>query len=175
VAFYRDINENGVLDLGVDLALGTDANPSDGWSLDVRISRWFSKGIYRYFAQAADANDIGGNVASATNIVTISKHPNCLAASTTRSFVGGAELLLQNTWVATTALDDDPWIPSNALASGSNVKVDVHAVRRTQATQPPRIGSAGPPLPSHAAQSKDRDALFADDLNWLSGRGGAFR
>ena len=65
VAFYRDANGTGTLEVGTDDLVGTDTDDSDGWS--VTISTWgLSAGTYRYFAQATDNDLLTSNVVSGT-------------------------------------------------------------------------------------------------------------
>ena len=53
VAFYRDLNGNGSLDGSIDSLLGTDADGSDGWSIESG-TEGFTIGSQTYFAQAQD-------------------------------------------------------------------------------------------------------------------------
>jgi hypothetical protein len=62
VAFYRDSNGNGTLNVGTDTLLG---NGSDGWSVSVGIPVNFAIDTYTYFAQGTFNSG-----ASTTNVAT---------------------------------------------------------------------------------------------------------
>ncbi|NOZ19546.1 MAG: hypothetical protein GXP25_00495 [Planctomycetes bacterium] len=68
VAFYRDLNGNGVLDVGTDDLLGTDNNSADGWSWTGSTAA-IPYGVHRYFAQATDNDGLLSNTASTTGTV----------------------------------------------------------------------------------------------------------
>ena len=68
VAFYRDANGNGQLDLGADDFLGNDANGGDGWSVAASTAA-LALGSHSYFAQATDDDGLTSNVASTVSEV----------------------------------------------------------------------------------------------------------
>ncbi len=55
--FYRDNNGNGTLEVGIDIALGTDTSAAGGWAITVSTAGWLA-GQHTYFAVATD--DDGG-------------------------------------------------------------------------------------------------------------------
>jgi len=69
VLFYRDANNNGVLDLLTDTLLATDSDGSNGWSVSVSTNT-FSPGINGFFAVAKDDfNDLGDAIHTTTTVV----------------------------------------------------------------------------------------------------------
>ena len=52
VLFYRDTNNNDILEPGVDQLLGTDTTPGNGWYFLGTVT--WSGGLHTYFAQARD-------------------------------------------------------------------------------------------------------------------------
>jgi hypothetical protein len=53
VEFYADLNGNGQIDVGVDLLLGWDADPSGGWSCTASTAGW-AAGVKTVLARAQD-------------------------------------------------------------------------------------------------------------------------
>jgi len=65
VKFYLDTNNNGVLDAGTDLLLGTDTSSTNGWTW-AGSTGGFATGTNRLFAVAADNAGLGSNAVSAS-------------------------------------------------------------------------------------------------------------
>lgn len=80
--FYRDSNNNGVLDLATDQKLGQDTDPTGGWSLTTIGTSAFPAGDVRYFARATDNTGQVSNVVSEMGQVNV---PPTLGAFTTTS------------------------------------------------------------------------------------------
>ena len=53
VAFYRDANANGTLEIGTDVLLANDTDESDGWGLNISTTTW-TAGTYTLLVQATD-------------------------------------------------------------------------------------------------------------------------
>jgi len=68
VEFYRDSNNNGLLDIGTDALLGSDTDSTGGWSLAVS-TLGSPLGTNRYFARAQTIDGFWSNLVSATGIV----------------------------------------------------------------------------------------------------------
>ncbi|MCP4713408.1 MAG: hypothetical protein GY869_32665, partial [Planctomycetes bacterium] len=68
VEFYRDANNNGVLDAAIDDLLGVDANNADGWSWNGSTTG-FDIGINQYFARAQDDDLAWSNTESTSGRV----------------------------------------------------------------------------------------------------------
>jgi hypothetical protein len=166
VAFYRDTNNNNELDVGTDLHLGTDATGDDGWKLLVPIASNLPTGTYRYFAQAADANDVWGNVVWTTN--TVQKARGKTSASSFTSSDGGLVLLYGSLRDAATALDDEPVLSSNADLTvtpwGADPRAKAHVLANDQ-----RLTGDGVTTPHQSTQTKSLDTLFEGDLAWVFG------
>ena len=65
VDFYRDTNDNGLLDTDTDLLLATDTSSETGWRADTTTAGLLP-GTYRYFARATDGDGIVSNVITST-------------------------------------------------------------------------------------------------------------
>jgi hypothetical protein len=65
VKYYRDINNDGILEPDVDQLLATDSDGSDGWEVNVSTAG-FGTGTQRFFSQATDNEGLNGNVAAMT-------------------------------------------------------------------------------------------------------------
>src|SRR5207248_3541700 len=68
VEFYRDSNNNGVLDIGganPDALLGSDTNSAGGWTL-TPSSVPFAIGANKFFARALDNDGVFSDVANTT-------------------------------------------------------------------------------------------------------------
>jgi hypothetical protein len=70
VTFYRDADGDGILNDTVDTLLGTDANPSDGWSWTDTTTAGLSAGTYTYFAQGTVAGTAVNDVATDVSITS---------------------------------------------------------------------------------------------------------
>lgn len=72
VEFYRDSNNNGVLDVGIDPLLSKDYDGADGWSVRNLPSDGLAVGTHRFFARAKDNEGAFGLPASTNlNITTM--------------------------------------------------------------------------------------------------------
>jgi RHS repeat-associated protein len=68
VAFYRDVDNDGVLTGADGSPLATDTDGSNGWSSSVSTAG-FPAGTNRYYAVARDATNLDSDPASATNTI----------------------------------------------------------------------------------------------------------
>lgn len=68
VEFYRDANDNGMLEAGTDNLLGVDTDWSDGWNWTGSTAD-FPLGLNTYFAQAQDNEGLWSNVVSTSGFV----------------------------------------------------------------------------------------------------------
>jgi cyclophilin family peptidyl-prolyl cis-trans isomerase len=68
IDFYRDVNGNNTLEVGVDSLVGTDTSSTGGWSASISTSG-LSLGTYRYFAIATDGDGLTST--SVTNTVQV--------------------------------------------------------------------------------------------------------
>lgn len=71
VEFYRDTNNNGQLDIGVDTRVAVDTSSAGGWtkSFTAALPGTPAGQVARFFARAQDATLVWGLAATATNIV----------------------------------------------------------------------------------------------------------
>jgi hypothetical protein len=63
VKYYRDTNNDGILEPDIDQLLATDNDGSDGWAVNVSTAG-FGHSNQTIFAQATDNEDLTGNVAA---------------------------------------------------------------------------------------------------------------
>lgn len=68
VEFYRDTNNNGVLDVSTDTLLGSDSVGSDGWTVNVNTTG-LAAGTHTFFARSVDEHNLGGSAVS--TVVTV--------------------------------------------------------------------------------------------------------
>ena len=68
VDFYRDINDNGQLETGVDQLLGFDTTAGDGWTW-IASTAGFPTDANRFFARAQDEGALWGDAVAATATV----------------------------------------------------------------------------------------------------------
>jgi hypothetical protein len=63
VKYYRDTNNDGILEPDVDQLLGTATSPENGWAMSFS-TEGFGRGKQTFFAQATDDQGLKGNTAS---------------------------------------------------------------------------------------------------------------
>ncbi len=100
VRFYRDVNNNGTLDVGTDTLLGTDTDPAGGWSLTFATTG-FGVGNSRIFAVAVDnqgitSNPVNGNFAVQNQrpqpgTLSVSPNPYTRAGNITITLTGARD------------------------------------------------------------------------------------
>jgi len=89
IDFYRDSNNNGVLDVGTDVLMGTDTSPPSadgGWSF-VTNANGLLIGTQMFFARAADADgelsnvlSVGVEVVAAAPVIALTATPGPVTA-----------------------------------------------------------------------------------------------
>jgi hypothetical protein len=72
VEFYRDLNANGLIDVGIDTLLGSDTSSGGGWTLAPYSTSW-SLGNNTLMARAIDST--GAASPAATTVVTVNGLP----------------------------------------------------------------------------------------------------
>ncbi|MCH9021287.1 MAG: hypothetical protein IID32_00800 [Planctomycetes bacterium] len=98
VAFYRDANDNQVLDVGVDELLGTDVVGSDGWNW-VGSTSGMAAGENHFFARVQDNDGVWSD--AVTTMTTINTPPVVVSVTASPDpVVQGAPLTLQANGVA---------------------------------------------------------------------------
>lgn len=136
VEFYRDTNNNGVLDVGTDLKLGQDTDPAGGWGITTTNTAAFPTGDVRYFARATDNTGQISNVISAVGQVNV---PPTLGAFTATTPVvrpapitlaladvidaGGSIKMVEfflDTDASSTLTANDPLLGKGVLQAGTN-------------------------------------------------------
>ena len=105
VAFYRDANGNGSLDVGLDTLLGTDTTAGDGWTVTVPTSG-FAVGTQTYFAVATDNDGLTSNPMSGIGEVASGGSGTTTYASTDTPI----SLPDENTVISTLEISDDATI-----------------------------------------------------------------
>ncbi|KPK77737.1 MAG: hypothetical protein AMJ79_02260 [Phycisphaerae bacterium SM23_30] len=68
VEFYRDANDNDVLDIGIDILLKEDTDRSDGWSC-LGSTSGLSVGTYHFFARAQDDDGAWSDVVTTSGTI----------------------------------------------------------------------------------------------------------
>ncbi len=96
VEFYRDVNSNGLIDVGTDSLLGTDTNSAGGWTWTGSTSG-FALGTNTLLARAKDNEAAYSNVVSTT--VTVN------AAPTVGSLIAVPDPVTQGESITLTALN----------------------------------------------------------------------
>jgi hypothetical protein len=92
VTFFRDANENGVWDAGVDQDLGADFNPADGWSRTFVVGAgWAGRVVIA--ANAVDVNGLWGAAPLASTAFAVSGPPAVSVLSASRAVVSWGERL----------------------------------------------------------------------------------
>jgi hypothetical protein len=96
VEFYRDVNANGVIDVGVDTLLGSDTSSAGGWNKTVATTT-FPLGNVTLLARAKDSN--AGYSATVATTVFVDAKPTvgALTASPTVLIPGSALTLTGGT------------------------------------------------------------------------------
>jgi hypothetical protein len=101
VEFFRDVNGNGVLDVGVDRLLGSDSSAAGGYTF-LASTAGFATGTNTLFARAVDNNTGAGAVATTT--ITVTNVLPTITSATVRS--SPTPFLGQNITITTAAARD---------------------------------------------------------------------